>query len=132
MHKEQLFTVPEGVVVLEDKDAVQPRGYHTHLRLNFHPLVVVVVAAVQHSARVERYQMQDIREAQVRVVDILRVAEEEVVEAVNKHWLEALGEVRMEGGKLLSRVVQVVERVKPFHIPVDIPHFIKDLILSTI
>jgi hypothetical protein len=84
MHKERLFTVQEAVVAQEDKDAVQPRDCHTHLRLNLHRRAVVVAEAVQHSVRVERYQMQDIKEAQVRVVDILRVEEVVVVVVANR------------------------------------------------
>lgn len=95
MHKEQLFTVPEGVVVLEDKDAVQPRGYHTHSPLNLHLPVEAVAEAVQHSVRVAKHQMQDIKEAQARVVDILRVAEEEVQVVAREQGMEAQGGVRM-------------------------------------
>jgi hypothetical protein len=89
MHKERLFTVQEAVVAQEDKDAEPHRDCPTRSLVVLHLLVEVAVEAVQHSDKVERYQMQDIKEVPGKEVDILRVEEVVVVVVANRQAVGA-------------------------------------------
>jgi hypothetical protein len=79
MHKERLFTVQEAVVAQEDKDAEPHRDCHIRSLVSLHLLVEVAVEAVQHSDKVERYQMQGITEVAGKGVDIMGAVQGVVV-----------------------------------------------------